>query len=121
MKKKAGRPTKFSEEVVKKLESIFKIGGTVEQACAYANISKETYYNWIEENADFLTKMEAAKYYSDIAAKNIVTKAIIEDKDLETAKWWLEKREFKNPQPAVGVGVMVNIKNEFLKEAQEFQ
>jgi len=93
-----GRPTLYSEEMVNKLESIFKIGGTVEQALSYAGISKETYYNWTEKHPEFLTKMQSARTYADIVAKNIVVDSMIKDKDVNTAKWWLEKREFKQIQ-----------------------
>jgi hypothetical protein len=93
-----GRPTLYSEEMVNKLESIFKIGGTVEQALSYAGISKETYYNWTEKHPEFLTKMQSARIYADIVAKNIVVDSMIKDKDVNTAKWWLEKREFKQIQ-----------------------
>jgi len=84
--------------MVNKIESIFKIGGTVEQALSYAGISKETYYNWTEKHPNFLTRMESARTYADIVAKNIVVDSMIKDKDVNTAKWWLEKREFKQIQ-----------------------
>ena len=90
-----GRPTLYSEEMVEKLASIFRIGGTVEQAVSYAQIDKVTYYNWMEKHPSFSTKMEQARTYADIVAKNIVVDSMIKDKDLTTAKWWLEKREFK--------------------------
>lgn len=110
IKRGVGRPTKLSEDLVLKLESILKIGGTIDQACSYAGIARETYYRWLEQHKDFRTKMEAAQYYSDIAAKNLVTKAILEDKDVQTAKWWLEKREFKNQtQVAVQVNNFSNL------------
>lgn len=114
-KKEVGRPTKYSEEIVAKLESILKIGGTIEQACAYAEINKTTFYRWLEEKEDFATRMEKAKYFSDIMAKNIIVKAITENKDLETAKWWLEKREFRQ-QPQNVIGIQGDdIKVEFIK------
>lgn len=91
-----GRPTLKTEEVVNKLENIFKVGGNVEEAISYAGISKQTYYNWIEADESFLTKMESARHYADIVAKNVVIDAIVKDRDLGTAKWWLEKREFSN-------------------------
>lgn len=113
--KKPGRPTKYSEEIVVKLESILKIGGTIEQACAYAEIVRDTFYRWMEENEEFRTRMEKAKHYSDIIAKNIVVEAITKNKDLETAKWWLEKREFRNqPQNVIGIKGD-DIKVEFVK------
>lgn len=93
-----GRPTLYSDEIVEKLASIFRIGGTVEQAVSYAQIDKVTYYNWMEKHPNFSTKMEQARNYADIVAKNIVVDSMIKDKDLTTAKWWLEKREFKQVQ-----------------------
>ena len=95
-KSNAGRPTIYTDELVTKLESILKIGGSVVEACSYAMISKETYYRWLEEKPDFMTKMEAAQRYPDIVAKNIVVDSMTKNKDVTTAKWWLEKREFKN-------------------------
>lgn len=94
-KSKVGRPTKLDDNVATKLESIFKIGGNMEEACSYAGISTRTYQRWIEDDSDFVVKMTAAQHYADIAAKNVVTESIVKDKNLGTAKWWLEKREFK--------------------------
>lgn len=94
-KRSVGRPTKLDDNVVAKLDSIFKVGGNVEEACSYALINKTTYYRWLEENEDFATKMESAQHYADIVAKNVVVDSMIKDRDLNTAKWWLEKREFK--------------------------
>lgn len=99
---KEGRPTKLTDDVVNKLENIFKVGGNVEEAISYAGISKQTYYNWIEADISFLTKMDAARHYADIVAKNVVIDAIVKDRDLSTAKWWLEKKhpDFKESNQA---------------------
>ena len=99
---KGGRPTKYSKEMVVKLESIFKVGGTVEEACSYAGINKTTYYRWIEQNEGFATEMDAAQHYADIVAKNVVVDSIVKDRNVGDAKWWLEKRQFKDTG-AVGV------------------
>jgi hypothetical protein len=40
--------------------------------------------------------MQQAQAYSDLWAKKNVSKAILEDKDLDTSKWWLEKRQYNN-------------------------
>jgi len=93
--KKAGAPTVVTPDVETKLESILKIGGTIAEATTYAGISERTYYDKQKRDEAFLQKMESAKHYADVAAKNVVVRAITEDKDLATAKWWLEKREFR--------------------------
>lgn len=102
-----GRPTKQVPEVVNKLEDIFKVGGTVEEAISYAGISKQTYYDWIKADESFLTKMEAARHYSDVVAKNVVIDSIVKDRDLSSAKWWLEKRQFNQPMQT---NIQVNVK-----------
>lgn len=108
-----GRPSKYSEEAVRKLEDIFKIGGTVEEATSNAGITKPTYYEWLEKNPDLLTKMESAQHYADIKAKHLVIKTIVEDENDANAKWWLEKREFKN-QSQSQTNVQVNF-GDFVK------
>jgi len=87
-----GRPTKLTEDTVKKLESVFNLDVTVTTACAYAGISRETYYSWLKENPEFSDRMAKAQEYARIAAGNVVMNAIVRDKDVATARWWLEKR-----------------------------
>ena len=119
-KNEGGRPTKLTEETVIKLESILKIGGTIDEACSYALISRETYYRWLKEDIGFMTKMEQAKHYSDIVAKNIVVDSMHKDRNLETAKWWLEKREFRQPILAQQFNIN-DMKLEILQDAEETQ
>jgi len=97
-KHKVGAPTVITPEVEKKLESILKIGGTIAEATSYAGIGERTYYDRQKASEEFSQKMAAAKHYADVAAKNVVVRAITEDKDLITAKWWLERHtsEFGN-------------------------
>jgi len=111
-------PWKFTEDTVVKLESIFKIGGTDEEACSYALIHRATFYRWLKEDEDFATRISASKHYSDIAAKNVVIDTIIKDKNLESAKWWLEKRQFN--QPLIAQQFNVNdMKLEIVQDAEE--
>jgi len=44
MENKTGRPSKLIPECVKKLEEIFALDGTVEEACFFADISRQTFY-----------------------------------------------------------------------------
>lgn len=101
-KNKGGAPTKITPEVETKLESILKIGGTIAEATSYAGIGERTYYSMQERDEKFRQKMEAAKHYADVVAKNVVVDDIVKNKEVSTAKWWLEKRQFKDtPQVAV--------------------
>ncbi|MBM3256580.1 MAG: hypothetical protein FJZ04_03905 [Candidatus Moranbacteria bacterium] len=103
VKKEVGRPTVITEEVVRKLESVFKLGVKDNIACNYAGIPERTYYENLQRNEDFRSKMRAAQNYARIAAGNVVMDDIVHNKDVQTAKWWLEKKhpdEFGN-QPLV--------------------
>lgn len=116
-KNKEGRPTKLTEDTVTKLENIFKVGGTIEEACSYAGINKVSYYRWLDKDEGFVTKMEASQHYADIVAKNVVVDSIVKDKDLASAKWWLEKRVFKEN---VNTAIQVNFNQTLQNERKEF-
>jgi len=115
-----GRPTKYGDEIVTKLENIFKVGGTIEEATSYAGISKPTYYRWLEDKSGFITKMEAAQHYADVVAKNLVVESITRDKNIENAKWWLEKRQFRYEDKGTTVNIQANIKSVDPGEMEEF-
>jgi hypothetical protein len=104
-----GRPTKITEEAVAKLESILKIGGTVKEACSFALIHESTYYRALEDSETFASRMESAKHYADIAAKNVIVDKIIIDKDDANARWWLEKRR---PEEFGGVKAQPDVTNQ---------
>ncbi|MCK9320073.1 hypothetical protein [Methanoculleus sp.] len=92
-----GRPTLMTDEKVKELEGYFSIGATDLEACFLAGISKQTLYNYQENNPDFVDRKEALKNMPKYKAKkNIVGE--IDKGDKETSKWYLERkdREFKN-------------------------
>lgn len=113
IKKKLGRPTKIDEETVKKLVSILQLGVSDTLACQYANISREAFYNRLEKDYDFVDKIETAKNYATIAAGQVVVGAIVKDKDIKAAMWWLERKhpeEFAR-KPEVVVNTQVNVLN----------
>lgn len=79
----------YDESVVKKLEEAFAKGANITTACFYANISRQTLYNWIKENPDLKERFDSLQ-------ENPVMKALetIYNKldDKEIAKWYLERR-----------------------------
>jgi len=95
---KRGRPSKYTEKTVKALEAIHKLAITDAVACSHVRITRETYYSWLKTKPEFSDRMTKAKNYARIAAGSVVTGAI-KDKDVSTARWWLEKKhsdEFKS-------------------------
>ena len=111
-----GRPEVITEEVVQKLESILQLGVSDGMACQYAKIGRTTFYKKLKEDEEFADRIQSAKDLVTISAGQVVTKAIVKDKDLTTAKWWLERKapdEFGDkkaelPPVQVNVGVFNN-------------
>ena len=90
VKKKIGRPskreqtnrkiaaavTKLRPEVVKKLEEAFSIDATIEEACFYADISRETYYQWIRKNKELADRFAALRNKPVLKARTTVVKEL---------------------------------------------
>ena len=68
------RPSKFSEEKVKKLEEAFALDCTVEEACFYADISKQTYYDWIDKRQELADRFKALRNRPVLMARQEVIK-----------------------------------------------
>ena len=86
----AGRPTKYSPEVVQRLTDALRGGNTRRASCAVAGISQETLARWLAENADFRDTVEKAE--GEAEARNL---AVIQDATKTTwqaAAWWLERK-----------------------------
>ncbi len=60
-KNRIGRPTKMTPDTVKKLEDAFAFGCTDEEACYYADITRQTLTTYQNANPDFLDRKEVLK------------------------------------------------------------
>lgn len=76
------RPTKQSAALVGKLEYAFSIGATVEEACFYADIHKDTYYEWIKKQPGLSDRFDALKQRPVFLAREAVVKGIQRDPKL---------------------------------------
>lgn len=86
-----GRPSKFTPDVVAKLEQAFANAFTDEQACIFAGVSKDSLYDYIKKNPEFHHRKESLKKRVDIKAKTKLIEAI-NGGDITSAKWWLERK-----------------------------
>lgn len=73
--------SKMKPETVNKLKEAFAIDASVEEACYYAEISKQTYYNWIEKNPDLLDEFQALREKPVLKARQEVVKGLDNDKN----------------------------------------
>jgi hypothetical protein len=74
-----GRPTVMTDAVVKKLEEAFALGCTDLEACYYADITKQTLYNYCESKPGFLDRKETLKQRPIYLARKVIIKALLDD------------------------------------------
>ena len=103
---------KLTPETVKKLEEVFAIDGTVEEACFYAEIRKQTYYNWIKEFPEMAERFDALRQRPFLKARQTIVKAL---DDPNHAFKYLERKKKKE------FGVNMDITSEGEKIAMEIK
>lgn len=86
-----GRPTKKDDGTVKKLENAFMFDYNITQACIKAGISTKTYYEWLKKDTEFRNKMEAARQWLNMTAKDGHVKAVKRG-DQKAIQFQLSKR-----------------------------
>lgn len=91
-KKKVGRPTVMTPDVLQKLEYGFMKGLTDEQCCSFADIAPSTLYNYCASKPKFMEKKEQLKNNPSVKAKMNIVEAI-EGGNVEVSKWYLERKE----------------------------
>ena len=84
------RPTILNQEKVKKLEEAFLLDCTIEEACYYAGISKQTYYNWKEKNEELFDHLDILRLSPIFKARRTVIGAL--ESDIKVAQWYLERK-----------------------------
>lgn len=89
-----GRPTKMTPETLEKLRQAFLIGANNDEACAFAEIHRDTLYDYMKKNPEYSYLVEQYKETPILKAKATVNKNL---DDSKTAQWYLERRarEFK--------------------------
>lgn len=75
---------------IKKLEEAFALDCTVEEACLYAGVSKQSYDKLIEENPKLLKRFEMLRNYPVLKARQAVINAF--DKNPKLALEYLERK-----------------------------
>ena len=75
-KKNTGRPTVMTNEVVRKLEQAFAHDCTVEEACLYAGISRETYYAFCRKRPDFSDRITLLRHTAILVARRTIIEAL---------------------------------------------
>ena len=89
-RKKLGRPTVMTPEVIEKLEGAFLLGCTDNEAVFIANISPAALYQYQEANPAFTERKALMKEYPTYLARQAVTNGFKRDPKLALA--YLERK-----------------------------
>lgn len=87
---KTGRPSVMTQEVVRKLEHAFAYDSTVEEACLYGGISRNTYYDFCKKYPEFSDRIEQLRHAVSFVLRKRVIAAAEHDADL--ALKYLERK-----------------------------
>lgn len=79
----------MTEETLKKLDEVFAIGGTDEEACLFADISPKTLYNYQEANPEYLQRKQALKQNPFLKARRTIVGSLDDPKN---AQWFAERK-----------------------------
>jgi len=74
-----GKYTKLEPETIKKLEEAFAMDCSITEACLFANIRTQTYYNWIKDNPDLKERFDELRENPFLVARTTINKAIAEN------------------------------------------
>lgn len=86
-----GRPTVFTRSCLDKLEKAFSLGSTDKEACLYAGISPDALYDYQAKNPAFIQRKDLLKQNPILKARTTIVDAL--KKDVNTARWFLERRD----------------------------
>jgi len=118
IKKKIGRPTVMTLDVLAKLEQAFAIDATVEEALSYAELKPNAYYDYLKANPDFSQRILDLRNRPVLKARQTIVKGL---DDAKNAQWYLErkrKKEFAERQELTGEdgGAIVFMPSEIIKK-----
>ena len=86
------RNDKFTEEVVRRLEEAASVRLNVSSSCAYAGISRDTYYRWLKEWPQLSDRLDDLREKPIMKAKRTIVSQL---NDVSVAFKYLEK---ENPE-----------------------
>lgn len=76
-----------------KLKAILQRGISVKKACIYAQIGEKTFYRHYNNDSEFRQIVDDCRNYVTIIASEVITEDITKNKNVSTAKWWLERKD----------------------------
>jgi len=88
---KTGRPTIMTEATIGKLKEGFAQGFSVRNACIWADINQDTYFEYCKKHPNFSDQCKTLQQKPLIKSILVINKALNEG-DVSTAKWYAERK-----------------------------
>jgi len=76
MKKKNGRPSKLTKELIGKLETAASLDCTIKEMCFYSGINPDTYYEWIKKDKKLSDRITALRNTPVLMARQELCKGL---------------------------------------------
>lgn len=103
------RPTKKTEEVIRKIEEVAALDGSVEEMAYYAGVHVDSVYAWMKEDPEFSDRIKALRERPILKARQTVVKSL---EDPANAFKYLERKkrkEFGNSVDVTSDGKPLNV------------
>lgn len=113
-----GRPPVIDKDVLNKLEISYSMGCSDSEACLFANISKQTLYNYQEKHPEFKERKQLLKEKLVLKARTVIAEAL-NKKDENTAKWYLERKRKDEFSTRQEIGGNVSVQKVFITKEDE--
>jgi len=86
------RPTKKTDEVIRKIEEVAALDGSVEEMAFYAGVHPDSVYAWLKEDKEFSDRISALRERPVLKARQTIVKSL---DDPNMAFKYVEKKRRK--------------------------
>lgn len=70
------RPTEKTEDIIRKIEEVAALDGSIEEMAFYANIHRATLYRWLEDDKELSDRITALRQKPVLKARQAVVKGL---------------------------------------------
>jgi hypothetical protein len=116
MKKKVGRPSAFTEEVIRKIEEAAALDCTVKEIAFFAGIHFDTLYAKLDSDKEFSERIEALRNNPILKSRQTIIGSL---SDVENAKWYIERKRKKEFSTRTESDVVVRTPRPLLEEIEK--